>query len=302
MTSKSYAVHWTMRWTRGGGADSCRRRRCCATACWLLEAGHSLEEAQVSLLLRTAIFQRKGMLTALKYQTDPERTAVILADALLAAPPATLSLDELDRLRREDNRSAAWLAALPAALVEETNSADAARRLRAAELLEELRTGWPVPAAPGSAHDLRCGRRTAAIADTDWDETPSTCGRQRRLLACLAAAGRGQRRLAAHFVAQSSSYPGPHRGAGAGVLVVAAAAAPGRHGVCAGRHLSGVSRGVGWCGTGGSWRHLPSTAMRSRSASIADVLPQGAVRSRPAQQGRPGRTISSTLPSIAIPS
>ena len=91
----------------------------------LLEAGHTLEEAQVSLLLRTAIFQRRGMLTALKYQTDPERTAVILADAMLAAPPAALTLDELDRLRREDNRSAAWLAALPGALVEETNSADA---------------------------------------------------------------------------------------------------------------------------------------------------------------------------------
>ncbi len=132
----------------------------------VLEAGHSLEEAQVSLLLRTAILQRKGMLTALKYQTDPERTAVILADALLAPPPAALSLDELNRLRREDNRSAAWLAALPGAFVEETNSADAARRLRAAELLEELRTGWPVP-APGSA---RFAAVATSYADTDWDE------------------------------------------------------------------------------------------------------------------------------------
>ncbi|MFN8465540.1 MAG: SUMF1/EgtB/PvdO family nonheme iron enzyme [Caldilineaceae bacterium] len=133
----------------------------------LLEAGHGLEEAQVSLLLRTAIFQRKGMLTALKYQSDPERTAVILADAMLAAPPATLTLEELDRLRRDDNRSAGWLAALPGALVEETNSADAARRLRAAELLEELRAGWPVPAA-GSAKYAATG---VSYADTDWDES-----------------------------------------------------------------------------------------------------------------------------------
>ena len=133
---------------------------------FVLEAGHSLEEAQVSLLLRAAILQRKGMLTALKYQTDPERTAVILADALLAAPPAALSLDELDRLRREDNRSAAWLAALPGALVEETNSADATRRLRAAELLEELRRGWPVAAA-GSA---KFAGAVTGYADDDWDE------------------------------------------------------------------------------------------------------------------------------------
>ena len=137
----------------------------------LLEAGYSLEEAQVSLLLRTAIFQRKGMLTALKYQSDPERTAVILADALLAAPgatlPAALTMDELDRLRRDDNRSAAWLGALPGVLVEETNSADAARRLRAAELLEELRTGWPVPAARSAKY----AAAAMSYADSRWDES-----------------------------------------------------------------------------------------------------------------------------------
>jgi formylglycine-generating enzyme required for sulfatase activity len=115
-----------------------------------LEAGYPLEDAQVSLLLRTAIFQRKGMLTALKYQSDPERTAMILADSVLAEPPTTLSVEELDYLRRKDNRSASWLAALPAALAEETSSADARRRLRAAELLDELRAGWPVP-PPASA-------------------------------------------------------------------------------------------------------------------------------------------------------
>ncbi len=133
----------------------------------LLEGGYTLEEGQISLLLRTAILQRKGMVTALKYQTDPERTAVILADALLAPPPAALALEELDRLRREDNRSAAWLGALPGALVEETNSADAARRLRAAELLEELRAEWPMPAA-GSAKYAAVGD-----GDTDWDEMPA---------------------------------------------------------------------------------------------------------------------------------
>jgi formylglycine-generating enzyme required for sulfatase activity len=131
----------------------------------VLEAGHPLEEAQVSLLLRAALLRRKGMLTALKHQTDPERTAVILADALLAAPPANLSLQELDQLRREDDGSAAWLAALPSALVEETGSADAGRRQRAAELLEELRAGWPVPPASSAKYRVSgSGSHAAALA------------------------------------------------------------------------------------------------------------------------------------------
>jgi hypothetical protein len=40
----------------------------------LLEAGNPLDEAQRSLLLRAALAHRRGVLTALRYQTDPERT------------------------------------------------------------------------------------------------------------------------------------------------------------------------------------------------------------------------------------
>lgn len=40
----------------------------------LLEAGHQLDEAQRSLLLRSTLAYRRGLLTALRYQTDPERT------------------------------------------------------------------------------------------------------------------------------------------------------------------------------------------------------------------------------------
>jgi formylglycine-generating enzyme required for sulfatase activity len=112
-----------------------------------LEGGHSLDDAQVALLLRASLAEHKGMLTSLKYQVDSERTALILADALLAPPPATLTLAELDGLRRRDDRSAAWLAALPEALLEETGSADAGRRQRASELLYELRSAWPLPPA-----------------------------------------------------------------------------------------------------------------------------------------------------------
>ncbi len=117
----------------------------------VLEGGHSLDDAQVALLLRAALAEHKGMITALKHQVDSERTALILADALLAAPPATLTLAELDEMRRRDERSAAWLAALPSSLLEETSSADAGRRQRASELLYELRSAWPLPPADYTA-------------------------------------------------------------------------------------------------------------------------------------------------------
>jgi hypothetical protein len=86
------------------------------------------------------------MVTALRHQVDPERTALIVADALLAAPPAALTLSELQRLRREDEGSAGWVAALSAALHEETSSADAGRRRRALALIEALDAGLPLPA------------------------------------------------------------------------------------------------------------------------------------------------------------
>ena len=72
----------------------------------VLEAGHTLDEPQRSLLLRAALAEHRGMLTALAHQTDPERTAVILAEALLATPhetgPVPLTLAELTQLRQED--------------------------------------------------------------------------------------------------------------------------------------------------------------------------------------------------------
>ncbi len=72
-----------------------------------LQAGHNLSESQRSLLLRTALAQRKGMLTALRYQTDSERTATLLQEALLAEK-TPLPPDSLRRLYSEDETSAVW--------------------------------------------------------------------------------------------------------------------------------------------------------------------------------------------------
>ncbi|MFN8487696.1 MAG: SUMF1/EgtB/PvdO family nonheme iron enzyme [Caldilineaceae bacterium] len=73
----------------------------------VLEAGHVLGESQRSLLLRTALMRGKGILTALRHQTDSERTATLLKEALLDLNtqflPVTLAM-----ARTQDERSEEW--------------------------------------------------------------------------------------------------------------------------------------------------------------------------------------------------
>ena len=72
-----------------------------------LEAGHDLDEVHRSLLLRTALQERRGMITALRHQTDPDRTAFLIKEALLNEQ-APLPPTRLWKLRREDDQSAEW--------------------------------------------------------------------------------------------------------------------------------------------------------------------------------------------------
>jgi hypothetical protein len=78
----------------------------------LLEAGHSIGESQRTLLLRTALAYRRGMVTALAHQTDPERTGYLLAEALLAANPErpdALTVARIQQLLWDDPAGADWL-------------------------------------------------------------------------------------------------------------------------------------------------------------------------------------------------
>jgi len=84
----------------------------------VLEAGHALSESQRTLLLRTALTRGKGMLTALRHQTDSERTAVLLKDALFD-PAAQLTSATLRQLREQDENSVEWAPLLIAELVSE---------------------------------------------------------------------------------------------------------------------------------------------------------------------------------------
>ncbi len=109
----------------------------------LLEAGHALDETQRSFLLRSALRTQRGLLTALHHQTDPDRTAFLLKDALLdlhhPLPPQLLPA-----LRREDRQSEAWADYLAHDLAYEANAATGRRSELAAVALAALQ-GKPIP-------------------------------------------------------------------------------------------------------------------------------------------------------------
>lgn len=102
-----------------------------------LEAGHELDEGQRTLLLRSALSYRKGILTALRYQIDGERTAFLLKEALLDVwapfPP-----DLLWRLKKEDPASRNWVAPLIQELEDEVLVASGVQQELAARAVSAL--------------------------------------------------------------------------------------------------------------------------------------------------------------------
>jgi hypothetical protein len=104
----------------------------------LLEAGHTLDEAQSSFLLRVALRRQRGMITALRYQRDPDRTAFLIKEALLDQKqplPPTLLVE----LQREDDQSASWLDYLVHDLTYEVGVAQGKRRELATRALVQIR-------------------------------------------------------------------------------------------------------------------------------------------------------------------
>ncbi len=101
-----------------------------------LEAGHTLDESQRSMLLRAALFYGRGVLTVLRYQTDGERTAYIIKEALLD-PVAPLPVYWLRKMREEDPNGPKWMPYLVKELYHEVLlSVDPGRSLAAAALHE----------------------------------------------------------------------------------------------------------------------------------------------------------------------
>lgn len=138
----------------------------------LLEAGHRLDEAQRSLLLRGALAYRRGMLTALRYQTDPERTAVILAEAVLEGEQP-LRPDELAQLARGDDLSADWRPALTLSLQQDAAHPDPVRQTRVAAALAVLAEPAQNGAlAPTSAQTAALASAATLAAEIDEEAAP----------------------------------------------------------------------------------------------------------------------------------
>ncbi|MCB0108737.1 MAG: hypothetical protein KDE53_22605, partial [Caldilineaceae bacterium] len=91
-------------WTNGEHAPTALLR----DGLLALEAGHDLDEAQRSFLLRTALRTGRGIVTALHYQLDTDRTAFLLKEALLDTKrPFDPNL--INSLRHHDEQSEEWL-------------------------------------------------------------------------------------------------------------------------------------------------------------------------------------------------
>lgn len=125
----------------------------------LLEAGYPLDEAQSSFLLRVALRRQRGMITALRHQTDPDRTAFLIKEALLdqkqPLPPKLLR-----ELQHEDERSATWLDYLIHDLAYEVGVAQGKRQELATRALAQIRP------------DAQAWSATAYAATTTQQPTP----------------------------------------------------------------------------------------------------------------------------------
>lgn len=123
-----------------------------------LEAGQTLGESQRTLLLRTALTRGKGVVTALRHQTDSERTAGLLKEALLDLDTQFLPTT-LATARAQDEHSEEWAPFLIAELIEALPTTIGRQRqlavaglaeLQGKNLLTTLLSDWKDP----SANDL----------------------------------------------------------------------------------------------------------------------------------------------------
>jgi len=114
-----------------------------------LEAGHKVDEAGRTLLLRGTLFYGKGMHTALHHLNDPERAASVMRDMLLH-PAHPLSPAQILDLAGKDEESAEWMAALDELLREEMAQPLEPRRTLAHATLEYLHENGLASGKPGA--------------------------------------------------------------------------------------------------------------------------------------------------------
>lgn len=148
----------------------------------VLEAGHALDEAQRTLLLRAALYYGAGQLTALHYQTDMERVALLVQEAALIWEPP-LAAQTVVWLAEHDDLGIRWTGLLVRELGTQVAAATSTQQGRAAALLAALEqsdmgdySAWPSPIADPaqrsdqarSARHLMVAALVLAVAGLVW--------------------------------------------------------------------------------------------------------------------------------------
>lgn len=102
-----------------------------------LEAGRRLSESSRSLLLHAALHEQRGIITALRHQHDPERTALLIKDAIIdrwrPLPP-----ERITQMIEADEHSDIWLPQLRQLLIDEPAVIDGPRYKKIQAALREL--------------------------------------------------------------------------------------------------------------------------------------------------------------------
>lgn len=142
----------------------------------ILEAGHRLEEAERTLLLRGALYYGKGMRTALHHLNDPERAASVMRDMLLH-PTQPLPPAQIADLAQRDDESGRWMAALAGLLQEEMAQPLEPRRTLAQATAAYLSENGALQASAGSWVPLAAAHSGRAAAPA----APSVKRRRRGL-------------------------------------------------------------------------------------------------------------------------
>ncbi|MEZ4832388.1 MAG: SUMF1/EgtB/PvdO family nonheme iron enzyme [Caldilineaceae bacterium] len=104
-----------------------------------LEAGHDLDDAGRTLLLRAALHYGRGMRTALRHQQDAERTASVMRDLLLNVT-RPLNPAQIRQLVTADEADQRWYRSLLQLLREESVTALAPRNTLAQAALRYFET------------------------------------------------------------------------------------------------------------------------------------------------------------------
>ena len=99
-----------------------------------LENGWGLDAQHRTLLLRAALYRRRGVLTALRHQDDPERTALVVAEALTSTD-IQVPAEVVKAVAERDLAGRHWQQAL---LVELQAIAGGVERARAERALRAL--------------------------------------------------------------------------------------------------------------------------------------------------------------------